>query len=155
MDEMYKICLSVVAGTIASFTQEYGLLLAFVTVAIIMDIVTGIVKVSCTDEVWSRKKASQGFWHKASLFCGLALGIFLDFFIPFMGAEIGLQIGAGVHLSYIFGCYICLNELLSACQNLQCCNEHLLPSWVLRLLQSGVETIEQKMPEQNEGDKHE
>jgi hypothetical protein len=61
MDEMYKICLSVVAGTIASFTQEYGLLLAFVMVAIVFDVVTGIVKVSCTEEVWSKEKANKGF----------------------------------------------------------------------------------------------
>lgn len=124
MDEFYKICLSVLAGTIVSFTQEYGLLLLFVTVAIVMDVVTGIIKVSCTEEVWSKEKASKGFWHKISLFCGLALGIFLDFFIPFMAAEIGISMGTGVHLSYIFGVYIVLNELISACQNLQCCKSH-------------------------------
>ena len=153
MDEFYKICLSVIAGTIASFTQEYGLLLLFVTVAIVLDVVTGIIKVSCTDEIWSRKKASQGFWHKISLFCGLALGIFLDYFIPFMAEEIGISMGTGAHLSYVFGAYIILNELISACQNLQCCNSHILPSWVLRLLQTTAEQIENNAP--TEGDRNE
>lgn len=155
MDELYKIGLSVVVGTVASFTQEYGILLAFVTTAIVFDVATGIIKVSCTDEVWSREKASKGFWHKVSLFCGLALGIFLDCFIPFMASDIGIQMGTGAHLSFIFGAYIVLNELISACQNLQCCNEHLLPTWVLKLLQSGVETIEQKVPVEKEDDKRE
>lgn len=154
MDEFYKICLSVIAGTVASFTEAYGLLLAFVTTAIVFDVITGVIKVSCTDEVWSREKASKGFWHKVSLFCGLALGIFLDYFIPFMAAEVGIQMGTGALLSYIFGCYIVLNELISACQNLQCCNSHLLPAWVLRLLQSSVDQIDQKMPEK-EDDKSE
>ena len=153
MDEFYKIMISIITGLLASFTQEYGLLLAFVTFAIVLDVATGIIKVSCTDEVWSRKKASQGFWHKVSLFCGLALGIFLDYFIPFMASEIGISMGTGIHLSYVFGCYIILNELISACQNLQCCNSHILPGWVLKLLQSGAEQIDQKMP--TEGDKHE
>lgn len=152
MDELSKIMISIVTGLLASFTQEYGLLLLFVTFAIVLDVVTGIIKVSCTDEVWSRKKASQGFWHKVSLYCGLALGIFLDYFIPFMAAEIGLNMGC-VHLSYIFGCYIILNELISACQNLQCCNSHILPSWVLKLLQTTAEQIEQNTP--TEGDRHE
>ena len=147
MDEFYKIMISIITGLLASFTQEYGLLLLFVTAAIVLDVVTGIIKVSCTDEVWSRKKASQGFWHKVSLFCGLALGIFLDYFIPFMASEVGIDMGIGVHLSFVLGFYIILNELLSACQNLQCCNEHLLPSWILKLLEGGVKKIEKITPE--------
>lgn len=153
MDELSKIMISIVTGLLASFTQEYGLLLLFVTFAIVLDVVTGIIKVSCTDEVWSRKKASQGFWHKVSLYCGLALGIFLDYFLPFMANEVGISMGTGAHLSYIFGAYIVLNELISACQNLQCCNSHILPSWVLKLLQTTAEQIEQNPP--TEGDRHE
>lgn len=143
MDEFYKITLSIFTGMLASFTQEYGLLLMFVTCAIVLDVITGVIKVSCTDEVWDRRKASQGFWHKISLYCGLALGVFLDCFLPFMASEIGLDIGMGAHISYIFGAYIVLNELISACQNLQCCNSGILPAWVIRLLQESVEQIDQ------------
>ena len=153
MDEFYKIMISIITGLLASFTQEYGLLLLFVTLAIVLDVVTGIIKVSCSDEVWSRKKASQGFWHKISLFCGLALGIFLDYFIPFMANEVGISMGTGAHISYIIGAYIVLNELISAFQNLQCCNSHIIPSWVLRLLQSSADQIENHAP--TEGDRHE
>lgn len=154
MDEFYKITLSVFMGMLASFTQEYGLLLAFVTFAIVLDVVTGIIKVSCTDEVWDRRKASRGFWHKISLYCGLALGVFLDYLLPFMAEEMGMSIMLdGVHISFVVGCYIILNELISACQNLQCCNSHILPSWVLKLLQSSAEKLDQNPP--IEGDKHE
>lgn len=154
MDEFYKITLSIFTGLLASFTQEYGLLLLFVTFAIVLDVVTGVIKVSCTDEVWSKKKASLGFWHKISLYIGLTLGIFLDYLIPFMAAEIGLSMSMeGLHVSFIIGCYIILNELISACQNLQCCNSHILPTWVLKLLQSSAEKLDQNPP--IEGEKHE
>ena len=153
MDEFYKVMLSIITGLLASFTQEYGLLLLFVTFAIVLDVITGVIKVSCTDEVWSKKKASQGFWHKISLYCGLAVGVFLDYFLPFMASEVGIDMGSGAHISYIVGAYIVINELVSACQNLHCCNSHILPSWVLRLLQTSAERIDQMQP--TEGDKHE
>ena len=154
MDEFYKITLSIITGLLASFTQEYGLLLLFVTFAIVLDVVTGVIKVSCTDEVWSKKKANLGFWHKISLYIGLALGVFLDYLIPFMAEEIGLSMNmSGLHVSFVIGFYIIINELISACQNLHCCNAHILPSWVLKLLQTSAEHIDQMQP--TEGDKHE
>lgn len=146
MDEFYKITLSIITGLLASFTQEYGLLLLFVTFAIVLDVVTGVIKVSCTDEVWDKKKASQGFWHKISLYIGLSIGVFLDYFLPFMASEVGINMGLGAHISYIFGAYIVLNELISACQNLQCCNSHILPAWVLKLLQTSAEQLDQHPP---------
>lgn len=148
MFDVSKITASVVFGMVASWTQEYTTLLSFVTIAIVFDIVTGVLKVMSKSEKWHGRKAMRGFWNKISLYCGLAMGIFLDFFIPFMAKEVGIQMETNAHLSYIFAAYIVLNELISACQNLQQCNSHIMPSWVLRLLQSGAETIEQKGPKE-------
>lgn len=153
MDEFYKITLSIITGLLASFTQEYGLLLLFVTFAIVLDVATGVIKVSCTDEVWDKKKASLGFWHKISLYIGLSIGVFLDYFLPFMASEVGINMGAGAHISYIIGAYIVINELISACQNLHCCNSHILPTWVLKLLQTSAERMDQNPP--IEGERHE
>ena len=144
MVDVLKISASIVAGTVMSWTQEYTTLLSFVTIAIVFDVLTGVLKVVSKSEKWHGRKAMRGFWNKISLYCGLAMGIFLDFFIPFMAKEVGIQIGTAAHLSYIFAAYIVLNELISACQNLQQCNSHIMPSWVLRLLQSSAEQIEQK-----------
>ena len=148
MVDVSKITASVLFGMVASWTQEYTTLLSFVTIAIVFDIVTGVLKVMSKSEKWHGRKAMRGFWNKISLYCGLAMGIFLDFFIPFMAKEVGIQMETNAHLSYIFAAYIVLNELISACQNLQQCNSHIMPSWVLRLLQSGAETIEQKGPKE-------
>lgn len=146
MVDIWKVSASVVAGTVVSWTQEYSTLLSFVTIAIVFDVLTGVLKVISTDEKWHGRKALKGFWNKISLYCGLAIGVFLDFFIPFMAKEVGIHMDANAHLSYIFAAYIVLNELISACQNLQQCNSHIMPSWVLRLLKSSAEQIEQKGP---------
>lgn len=67
--------------------------------------------------LWSVVSAA-GFWKKMALFATLALGIFLDFFIPFM-------------LGY-----------LSIAENLFKSNPDILPAWVITLLTGEKEQVQ-------------
>ena len=44
MDNWFKWLVSVVCGAVATFYQQYGLLIVFVCLAIVFDCVTGLIK---------------------------------------------------------------------------------------------------------------
>ena len=113
-----KILLSSVIGAVATFFSQYGLIITVVTIAIVIDCVTGLVKAKATAEGWDSKKATKGFWKKVALLVALAFGMLLDFFIPTALSQIGVTIPFNLPFALVVGCYIVLNECISICENL-------------------------------------
>ena len=74
MADSIKRLLSVIMGIIAAFWGEYGLFLVLVAVAVVLDVITGIVKAKATGEGLSSEKARKGFWRKITLFVALGFG---------------------------------------------------------------------------------
>ena len=77
MGNWFKWLISVITGGLAAFFGQYGLFIALVAVAVVLDVITGLIKAKATGEGLDSGKATKGFWKKISLFVGLAFGIFL------------------------------------------------------------------------------
>ena len=139
--EKAKWLLSALCGLILSFTQKYGIMIIFVAVAIVFDFVTGLIKANLKGEV-SSEVGKRGFFKKIALLICLFFGFFLDFVIPYMCGTIGIKIPFETPFGLIICFYIVLNECISICENLYACNPGIMPKWIVRILQSAKEQID-------------
>lgn len=142
MDNWFKWLLSVVLGGLAAFFGQYGLFVVLVAVAVVLDVVTGLVKAKATGEGLSSEKATKGFWKKISLFVGLAFGIFLDYAVATVLLQAGLTLGVDLPFALIICCYIVLNECISIAENLYLINSDIMPKWIANLLKVAKDKIE-------------
>lgn len=147
--EKAKWLLSALLGLILSFTQKYGIMIIFVAVAIVFDFVTGLIKANIKGEV-SSEVGKKGFFKKMALLICLFFGFFLDFVIPYMCATIGIKIPFETPFGLIICFYIVLNESISICENLYACNPGIMPNWIVRMLKSAKEQIDDKGGGNNE-----
>lgn len=141
--EKAKWLVSALLGLILSFTQKYGIMIIFVAVAIVFDFVTGLIKANIKGEV-SSEVGKMGFFKKMALLICLFFGFFLDFVIPYMCATIGIKIPFETPFGLIICFYIVLNESISICENLYACNPGIMPKWVVRMLKSAKQQIDDK-----------
>lgn len=147
--EKIKLILSVIGGMLATFFQHYGVLILLVAVAIIFDLVTGLLKAKVnTNNAWSSEKCRQGLFKKLALLVGMCFGFFLDWFIPYALLYISVDLPFAMPFSMIISFYIVLNESISICENLYATNPEIMPRWIVGLLTnvkdkiSGEESIE-------------
>lgn len=149
--EKMKWLLSVIGGAITVFSKQYSTILIFVTIVVVLDFVTGIVKAKTIGEPLSSKKGVRGFWKKIALFVGLFFGFFLDYFIPYVLATLNIVLPIdGALFGMIIGCYIVINESISICENLYASNPHILPGWIIKLLSSARDQIDHKIEDNKE-----
>lgn len=144
MDNIKKWILSALLGAWATFTQNYAIILIFVVVAIVLDLVTGLIKAKITGDGWSSKKGYQGLWKKVSLLVAFGFGIFLDCFVPYALSVISIEIPFNSPFALVIGVYIILNESISVCENLYEINPHTLPKWIKNLLATANDKINKK-----------
>ena len=109
MENLFKWILSIVGGALAAFFQQYGLFIVLVAVAVVLDVITRLVKAKATGEGLSSEKATRGFWKKISLFVGLAYGIFLDYIAMTVLAQANIVVSVKLPFVLIIACYIVLN----------------------------------------------
>lgn len=133
--EKMKWLLSVFCGLLSAFTEQYGMIIAFVAVAVIFDWITGIIGERAVGHAITSKKGTIGFWKKMALFAGLFFGFFLDYFIPYCLEKISLELPVkGAIFGMIIGCYIVINECISICENIYKANPGILPQWIVTML---------------------
>ena len=138
----YVFSLSVVGGLITAYFDKYGIIFIFVGIAIVFDIVTGMVRSAANGIPITSKKARVGFWKKVTLLLALFLGIFMDAFLPQLVLTIGARIPFSLPFGMIIGCYIVLNELISICENIYGVNALSMPKWVVKLLKGYKKNID-------------
>lgn len=149
--EKFKWLFAIIWGAISAFSEQYGLILLFVSLVVILDVITGLVKAQATGEGFISDKGTKGFWKKVALFVGLFFGFFLDYFIPYMLTTIGIQLSVNCAIfGMIIGCYIVINESISIAENLYLTNPDILPSWVSKLLQDAKKQIDDKGEKKDE-----
>lgn len=141
MSENMKRIMSFVSGLLTTFFQMYGAIIGLVCVAVVFDIVSGIVGSKASGKKITSKKANQGFWKKVSLLLALAFGMFLDVFIPLALEFVDVQVPFNMPFGLIFGCYIVFNESISICENIYKVNPTILPNWVRNMLLGGVKIL--------------
>jgi len=145
MDRREKIIISMALGALSSFYDKYGNITLLVIGAIILDIITGILKAKINQEI-SSIDSFKGFWNKISLFAGLAFGFFLDMLAEYLFIVGAKTMFINVHLSIpigtIIGVYIILNESISICENLYGCGVK-LPAFLINSLKIARENIDE------------
>lgn len=143
--EKQKALWSVVFGAISAFSEQYALIIAFVLIVVVMDTITGIVGAKAQGEKITSEKGRIGFWKKVTLFLALFFGFFLDYFIPYVVSKVGVTLPISTAIfGMTVGCYICLNEGISICENLYKANPNILPAWIVKLLTSAKDQIDAK-----------
>lgn len=140
-ETLFKIIGASVSGLLASFWGIYGPVIICVICAIVLDIVTGLIKAKAIKEPINSDTATRGFWRKMALFAALAFGIFLDAFIPVLLGIISLELPFAMPIGTVVGCYIVLNECISIFENINKAAPTALPRWIKKLLEGGKNTI--------------
>ena len=143
MADSIKRLLSVIMGIIAAFWGEYGLFLVLVAVAVVLDVVTGLIKAKATDEGLSSEKATKGFWRKMTLFVALGFGVFLDFAAELVISSTGITLSVGMPFALIVSAYIIINESISIFENLYLANPDAFPKSVGRILKVAKKKIDE------------
>ncbi len=144
MDNFTKWLLSVITGALAAFFGQYGLFIVLVAVAVVLDVVTGLIKAKATGEGLSSEKANKGFWKKISLFVGLLFGIFLDYAAATVLIHAGVNMKIDMPFALIICAYIILNESISIGENLIAIDPGNMPPWVVKLLRGSKGKIEKE-----------
>ncbi len=144
MENWIKWILSIVGGALAAFWGQYGLFIVLVALAVVLDVITGLVKAKAIGEGLSSQKAAKGFWKKVSLFVGLFFGIFLDYVMLTFLAQAGITINVNLPFALIFACYIILNESISVAENLVLINPEIMPKWIAKLLKVAKDDLDSK-----------
>lgn len=140
--EKIKWFISIVCGLLATFTKQYGVLIALVAVAVVFDFITGVLADKINGKGLDSKTATIGFWKKVALFVGLFFGFFLDWFIPIMLEYISITLPFALPFALVICFYIVLNESISICENLYECNPSILPKWIVKILAVAKSKIE-------------
>lgn len=152
MHDFAKWSVSAVCGALAAFFGQYGLLFGLVAVAVVLDVITGLIKVKATGEGLSSKKANRGFWRKMSLFAALFFGIFLDYAAAAVLVHAGVSLSADTPFALIICAYIIINEAISVAENLYIANPDSFPRWIAERLKVAREQVDKK-PETEEEEK--
>jgi toxin secretion/phage lysis holin len=142
--EIYKIISSVIIGFLANIYDKYSVMLAFMSFAIIFDVITGLVKSKCIGEKISSKRGTKGFFKKLVFIIAYAFGVFLDLFVPYVISATGSDIEVECYFGLIIGAYITLNESISICENLYACNSDIIPSYIMNILNGIKDKINNK-----------
>ncbi|MBR5013460.1 MAG: phage holin family protein [Bacteroidales bacterium] len=142
----YLILPSAFLGLVGSIAREYLLLIILVAVAIVLDVISGLIRAVATGEAISSEKGTRGFWKKMILLFSMGFAFFLDVATPTI-LEV-VKINPPFDRSLIFGCIVCvyivLNESISIFENILKTNNKALPKWIKKLLQGAKEELEKK-----------
>lgn len=142
MEEKIKWLLSIIMGGLTTFTRQYGLMIVFVIIAIVTDVITGIIKAKATGEPLESKKGTKGFFKKMALLVALFFGFFLDYALPYFMSQIHVDVNYNMPFALIIAFYICLNEAISIAENLYATNPSIMPKWIVNILTNAKDKID-------------
>lgn len=141
----YVLGASAILGTIATLAEQYVVLIILVAAAIVLDVITGLVKCFAIGEKLSSDKGTRGFWKKIMLLVSLLFAFFLDVSIPTILEVVSIKLPFEKSLLFgsIVGVYIILNESISICENILKANKMALPRWLKKLFQDAKKDIDE------------
>lgn len=142
----YLLGISACVGAMATLAEQYIVLIILVAAAIVLDVITGLVRCMATGEKLSSEKGQKGFWKKMSLLMSLAFAFFLDISIPTVldVVKIKLPFENTLLFGSIIAVYIILNESISICENIIKADKRALPKWLKKLFQDAKDDMDQK-----------
>ena len=142
----YLLGASALLGTLATLAEQYTVLIVLVAAAIVLDVITGLIRCGATGEKLSSEKGTKGFWKKNMLMASLLFAFFLDVSIPTILGVVNVTLPFQKSLLFgsIVGVYIILNESISICENILKANKMALPKWLKKLLQDAKKEVDEK-----------
>ena len=142
----YLLGASALLGTLATLAEQYTVLIVLVAAAIVLDVITGLIRCGATGEKLSSEKGTKGFWKKIMLMASLLFAFFLDVSIPTILGVVNVTRPFQKSLLFgsIVGVYIILNESISICENILKANKMALPKWLKKLLQDAKKEVDEK-----------
>lgn len=147
----FKYLLSAAGGAVLAYFRLYGLAYTVVGVAVLFDIVTGILASLVDGSGLSSRKAYRGVLKKSGLLMTLGFGTFLDVFIPFAAKSVSLTVPENLLFSSVICVYITVTECISIIENIYRINGRILPEWLMRFFKTAKEELDSK----NEGESEE
>lgn len=142
-NKVSTLAISVVTGLVSTYFEAYGAIFLFVAIAIVLDVITGIVNSCANGIAITSKKATMGFWKKIALLLALLMGIFIDSFLPQLLTVVGIHLTHNLPFGLIVGCYIVLNELISIAENILGTNAIAMPKWIVKFLKGAKKDIDE------------
>lgn len=141
----YILGASAIIGTIATLAEAYVVLVILVAAAIVLDVITGLIRCFATGEKLSSAKGTKGFWKKIMLLAAMLFAFFLDLALPSIMEVVKIEMPFGKTLLFgsIVGVYIILNESISICENILKANSMALPKWLKKLFQDAKKDIDE------------
>lgn len=145
----YVIAASAIIGAVASISEKYFILIILVAVAIVLDVVSGLIRAAATGEPISSEKGTKGFWKKMALLFAMAFAFFLDVATPYLLEVVSITIPKSLLFGSIVGVYIILNESISITENIYKANRLSLPKWIKALLKGAKGKIDDMGEDEN------
>ena len=141
----YVLGASAIIGTLAMLAEAYVVLVILVAAAIVLDVITGLIRCFATGEKLSSAKGTKGFWKKIMLLAAMLFAFFLDLALPSIMEVVKIEMPFGKTLLFgsIVGVYIILNESISICENILKANSMALPKWLKKLFQDAKKDIDE------------
>ena len=141
----YVLGASAILGTIATLAEQYVILIILVAAAIVLDVITGLVKCFAIGEKLSSDKGTRGFWKKIMLLVSLLFAFVLDVSMPTILEVVSIKLPFEKSMLFgsIVGVYIILNESISICENILKANKMALPRWLKKLFQDAKKDIDE------------
>ena len=142
--EKIKLILVAVGGFATAYFKAYLPLLAVVSIAVVFDIITGVIAAVYTGTGLNSKKARLGALKKSAMFLALGFGIFLDYLVPLAAAKLSITIPQTVVFSSVIAFYIAFGECVSVCENLYRCNPDSFPKWIGAILSESKNALDKR-----------
>lgn len=130
----YLLGASALLGAAATISEQYLILIILVAVAIVLDVISGLIRAAATGEPITSEKGTRGFWKKIALLFSMMFAFFLDLAVPYVLEVVSISIPKMLLFGSIVGVYIILNESISIIENILKANKHSVPKWIKKLL---------------------
>lgn len=133
---------SALLGAAATISEQYVILIILVAVAIVFDVISGLIRAAATGEPITSEKGTRGFWKKIALLFSMFFAFFLDLAVPYVLEVVSINIPKMLLLGSIVGVYIILNESISITENILKANRRSVPKWLKKLLSGAKDKID-------------
>lgn len=149
-NKVITLTIATITGLISTYFEAYGVIFAFVCLAILFDVVTGLVNSAANGIPITSSKARKGFWRKVVLLLALLFGVFMDAFLPQLLQVVDIHLQHNLPFGLIVGCYIILNELISIAENILSTNAIAMPKWIVKFLKGSKKAIDELEKEEKD-----
>jgi toxin secretion/phage lysis holin len=152
MNKLWNGLFATVGGLISVIAEQYAVLFIIMIIAMVFDVITGILASINDGTGLSSEKSKKGLVKKFAFIFMFGFGIVLDYFFPYVLSLIAIELPFNSPLGMIIATYIVLTESISICENFYRIDKDSFPSWIAKMLSLAKEDINLGNNEDNSQD---